>query len=192
MSKGEQRKYDPRTFKALTYHDATPGFRSGADTPRAYLERSLETIAAREPVVKALRASHPRWLPGYQIKVLDGNHLSSTEHRLKALRGTWAAPLPGQALVVLDQQRMLITDVFLNDPSAAAPPPPVPTVHCKVPRVIGLRLATARKRIGRAHCRVGRVRRARSGRVGRVLSQSPKAGTVRARGTRVKLVVGRR
>ena len=36
-----------------------------------------------EPVVKALRASHPRWLPGYQLKVLDGNHLSSTAHRLK-------------------------------------------------------------------------------------------------------------
>jgi Transposase DDE domain len=68
-----------------------------------------------EPVVKALQASHPRWLPGYQIKVLDGNHLSSTEHRLKALRGTWAAPLPGHALVVLDQQRMLITDVFLSE-----------------------------------------------------------------------------
>ena len=68
-----------------------------------------------EPVVKALGASHPHWLPGYQIKVLDGNHLSATEHRLKALRGTWAAPLPGHALVVLDQQRMLITDVVLSE-----------------------------------------------------------------------------
>jgi hypothetical protein len=38
---------------------------------------------------------------GYQIKVLDGNHLSATEHRLKDLRGTWAARLPGQALVVV-------------------------------------------------------------------------------------------
>jgi IS4 transposase len=74
-----------------------------------------DSAALAEPVVKALRASQPRWLPGYQIKVLDGNHLSSTEHRLKALRGTWAAPLPGQALVVLDQQRMLITDVFLSE-----------------------------------------------------------------------------
>jgi Transposase DDE domain len=79
----------------------------------AALVRDSAVLA--EPVVKALRASHPRWLPGYQIKVLDGNHLSSTEHRLKALRSTWAAPLPGQALVVLDQQRMLITDVFLNE-----------------------------------------------------------------------------
>ena len=68
-----------------------------------------------EPVIKALRVSSPRWRPGYQIKVLDGKHLSSTEHRLKALRGTWAAPLPGQALVVLDQQRMLITDVVLSE-----------------------------------------------------------------------------
>ena len=73
-----------------------------------------DSAALAEPVVKALRASHPRWLPGYKIKVLDGNPLSSTEHRLKELRGTWAAPLPGQALVVLDQQRMLITDVFLS------------------------------------------------------------------------------
>jgi hypothetical protein len=68
-----------------------------------------------EPVVKALRASHPRWVSGYRIQVLDGNHLSATEHRLKELRGTRAAPLPGQALVVLDQQRMLITDVVLSE-----------------------------------------------------------------------------
>jgi IS4 transposase len=68
-----------------------------------------------ESVVKALGASHPRWIPGYQIKGLDGNHLSSTEPRLKELRGTWAAPLPGQALGVLDQQRMLITDAILSE-----------------------------------------------------------------------------
>jgi hypothetical protein len=74
-----------------------------------------DSAALAEPVVKALRASPPRWVPGYQIKVLDGNHLAPTEHRLKALRGTWAAPLPGQALVVLDQQRMLITDVLLHE-----------------------------------------------------------------------------
>jgi IS4 transposase len=79
----------------------------------AALVRDSATLA--EPVVKALRASHPRWVPGYQIKVLDGNHLSSTQHRIAALRHTWAAPLPGQALVVLDQQRMLITDVFLSE-----------------------------------------------------------------------------
>jgi IS4 transposase len=81
-----------------------------------------------EPVIKALGASHPRWVPGYQIKVLDGNHLSSTEHRLKDLRGTWSAPLPGQALVVLDQQRMLITHVILNEDGHAQERSMIPEV----------------------------------------------------------------
>ena len=78
-----------------------------------------DSAALAEPVVKALRASHPRWIPGYQMKGLDGNHLSATEHRLQALRGTWAAPLPGQALVVLDQQRLVITDVMLHEDGQA-------------------------------------------------------------------------
>ena len=85
-----------------------------------------------EPVVKALEASHPRWVPGYQIKVLDGNHLSSTEHRLKDLRGTWAAPLPGQALVVLDQQRMLITDGRLSEDGHAQERSLIPAVLQRV------------------------------------------------------------
>ena len=72
------------------------------------------------------------------------------------------------------------------------PPPPPPVVRCIVPRVIGLRLAKARTRIRHAHCSVGRVRSSRSRRVARVLSQSPRAGARRPRGTRVNLVVGRR
>ena len=42
--------YAPREFSARTFHDAVPQFRDGADTPRAYLERCLETIAEREAV----------------------------------------------------------------------------------------------------------------------------------------------
>jgi beta-lactam-binding protein with PASTA domain len=61
-----------------------------------------------------------------------------------------------------------------------------------VPKVVGLRLATARKRIRRARCSVGRVRRVRSTRRNRVLAQFPRAGTRGPRGTRVRLVVGRR
>ena len=74
-----------------------------------------DSAVRAEPVGKALRASHPRWVPGSQIKVLDGNHVSSTQHRLEELRHTWAAPFPGHALVVLDQQRLLITEVFLAE-----------------------------------------------------------------------------
>src|SRR5207253_3115708 len=47
----------------------------------------------------------------FRAKILDGNHLAATEHRLEELRTTWAAPLPGKLLVVLDQELMLATDV---------------------------------------------------------------------------------
>ena len=53
------------------------------------------------------------WLPDYHVRILDGNHLPGTEHRLKELRTIRAGALPGHALVVLDPQRMLATDVVL-------------------------------------------------------------------------------
>ena len=74
--------------------------------------------------------------------------------------------------------------------AAAAPPPPV---RCRVPRVVGLRLGTAKTRIRRANCAVRAVKRVRRARaVGKVVSQSPRAGTVRARGYGLRLAVGRR
>jgi hypothetical protein len=49
---------------------------------------------------------------GYHTKVLDGNHLAATEHRLLETRNSTAAPLPGKLLVVLDAARRAIADVF--------------------------------------------------------------------------------
>ena len=69
------------------------------------------TADALEPVITAMGGELPPWLPGYRIKVVDGNHLAGTEHRLKELRTTGAGALPGHALVVLDPQVMLVTDV---------------------------------------------------------------------------------
>ena len=91
-----------------------------------------ESADLAEPVVKALEASHPRWVPGYQSTVLDGHHLSATAHRLKDWRGTWAAPLPGQALVVLDPQRMLSTDGRLSEDGHAQERSVIPAVRQRV------------------------------------------------------------
>jgi beta-lactam-binding protein with PASTA domain len=65
-------------------------------------------------------------------------------------------------------------------------------VRCIVPRLIGLKLARAKTKIRKAHCRLGRVRRARSRLVGRVIAQKPQSGARRPRGFRIMLVVGRR
>jgi hypothetical protein len=67
-----------------------------------------------ETVINALAARREPWLPGYQVRILDGNHLSATEHRLEELRTTWAAPLPGKVLAVLAPETGLATDVFLT------------------------------------------------------------------------------
>jgi hypothetical protein len=88
-----------------------------------------------------------------------------------------------QAGVVLDRSPGILL-------SRAVPPPP--KARCIVPRVVGLRLSLALKKIRRAHCAVGRVRRVRSGRIGRVVSQSPRAGVKKPKGFRVRLAVGTR
>jgi hypothetical protein len=62
------------------------------------------------PVIEAL-GTPPMWLPGYRIKVLDGNHIASTEHRLAVLRDCAAGPLPGHSLVVLEPETGLATQM---------------------------------------------------------------------------------
>lgn len=51
-------------------------------------------------------------LPGYSVRILDGNCLAATEHRLDVLRTTSNAPLPGKSLAVLDPDSRLIVDLF--------------------------------------------------------------------------------
>jgi hypothetical protein len=50
-------------------------------------------------------------LPGYRLRIIDGNHLAATAKRLKVTRGHSAGPLPGQSLAVLDPALQLITNV---------------------------------------------------------------------------------
>src|SRR5512135_594112 len=73
-----------------------------------------DSAARLAPVIDELKARRPSWLPGYRVRILDGNHLSATERRLVALRDAWDSPLPGKVLAVLDQQTGLATDVFLT------------------------------------------------------------------------------
>jgi hypothetical protein len=63
-------------------------------------------------VVKELGGQAPALLPGYRVKILDGNALAGTDHRLKQLRRTTAAALPGKSLVVLDPGLGLAIDVI--------------------------------------------------------------------------------
>jgi hypothetical protein len=59
------------------------------------------------PVIRAMAGTMPAFVPGYRVRIVDGNHLAATERRLKVLRQSVAGPLPGHALVVLDPELML-------------------------------------------------------------------------------------
>ena len=80
--------------------------------PGVSAELVRHTARTLGPVIAAMGGEREPWLPGYRVKILDGNRLAGTEHRLKELRSIGAGALPGKALVVLDPQAMLATDVF--------------------------------------------------------------------------------
>ena len=71
-----------------------------------------QTASRLSQVVEALGGGLPPLLPGYRVRIIDGNHLKATERRLAELRECKAGPLPGQALVILDPALMLATHMI--------------------------------------------------------------------------------
>jgi beta-lactam-binding protein with PASTA domain len=62
-----------------------------------------------------------------------------------------------------------------------------------VPKVVGRRLAAAKKRIRKAHCAVGKIKHkhAAASKRGKVISQSPKPGRKLKNLAKINLVVGK-
>ncbi len=75
-------------------------------------EMVRENARRLQPIVEDLRGILPPLLPGYRVKILDGNALAGTHHRIKELRQTRSAALPGKSLVVLDPSLGLTIDVI--------------------------------------------------------------------------------
>lgn len=119
--------------------DVACGFRK---SPReAFLKRQLDQVASisafyrklgrMEPSVTAAvvrqTAERARDLivaagglrdepvPGYAARILDGNILTGTDHRLAALRWTRSAALPGMSLAIYEPASGLVRDVVLEE-----------------------------------------------------------------------------
>jgi len=65
-----------------------------------------------KPVIEKLGGTVAPLLPGFHVKLLDGNCIEATEHRIKELRSTGAGALPGKSLVVYDPLLRIPIDVF--------------------------------------------------------------------------------
>jgi hypothetical protein len=71
-----------------------------------------ETALQMGEAVHELKGERTPWLAGYRVKVLDGNCIEATHHRIEPLRGTAAGALPGKSLVIYEPQLEMATDVF--------------------------------------------------------------------------------
>lgn len=71
-----------------------------------------QTARDMTEVIESMGGQLPPPLPGFNLKILDGNHLSASEHRIGVLRDMPGAALPGRVVVVLDPVRMLAVDAF--------------------------------------------------------------------------------
>ena len=81
----------------------------GTATSRALVR---DTARQMSEAVIAMNGTRTNWLDGYRIKIVDGNCIEASEHRLKALRDVGGGALPGKSLVVYDPQLEMAIDVF--------------------------------------------------------------------------------
>jgi hypothetical protein len=75
---------------------------------------ALVRYSAREfaPLIEYMGGEHAPWLAGYRVKIVDGNCLAASEHRVQELREAKGRALPGKSLVVYEPAPGLVTDVF--------------------------------------------------------------------------------
>ena len=76
---------------------------------RALVEQTGQDLQA---IIKQLQGECKPWLPGFRVKMLDGNCIEATERRLKVLRNKAAGALPGKSLVVYDPALEMAINVF--------------------------------------------------------------------------------
>src|SRR5262249_24593012 len=80
--------------------------------PRAVVRHTAQR--ARKLIVAA-GALLPEPIEGYATRILDGNALAGTEHRLVPWRDLGAAGLPGKSLAIYEPASGLILDVVLEE-----------------------------------------------------------------------------
>ena len=76
----------------------------------AVSEALVAQVAGRAAEVLACwpQAARPDPVPGLRLRILDGNYLAGTQHRLAPLRGDGAAALPGMSVALRDDRTGLL------------------------------------------------------------------------------------
>jgi IS4 transposase len=89
------------------------------------------SAAVLMPLMEQLEGARAPWLPGYRVKMLDGNCIEASDRRLQALREVQGSALPGKSLVVYEPAHGVGCDVF-----------PCEDGHAQARSMVGLVLET--------------------------------------------------
>jgi hypothetical protein len=89
------------------------------------------SAAVLTPLSEQLDGKRAPWLPGYRVKIIDGNCIEASARRLKAWRAVQAGALPGKSLVISEPAQGLGSAVF-----------PCEDGHAQERSMFGLVLAT--------------------------------------------------
>ena len=84
---------------------------NGLET-RTSAELVRYSARAFAPLIAQMDGARAPWLDSYRVKIVDGNCLAASEHRLQVLREAPGRALPGKSLVVYEPAPGLVTDVF--------------------------------------------------------------------------------
>ncbi len=82
----------------------------------AMVRHSYEKARALQ---QALGREDAEPLAGYRCRIIDGNHLQKTEHRIHELRGLASAPLPGTVVATLELKSHLLDRAYLLEDAHA-------------------------------------------------------------------------
>jgi IS4 transposase len=83
-------------------------------------EELVSRSAAELTEIVAFLGRRDEPIPGYRLRIADGNVLAGSEHRLKELRGSGAAAMPGKSLVLYDYATDLISDLVACEDGEAS------------------------------------------------------------------------
>ena len=70
------------------------------------------SAAQLAPITRGLDGALEPLLPGFRVKIIDGNCIEASQHRIEELRYTKAGALPGKSLVVYDPSLKLVLEVY--------------------------------------------------------------------------------
>jgi hypothetical protein len=82
----------------------------------AVCQALVETPAAKAALlIHQLNAARNEPIPGYRLRVIDGNYLARSERRIKELRDSNVASIPGMSMAVYDYATDLISALRVDE-----------------------------------------------------------------------------